>query len=584
MRRTKDVAIKMCRFLELLDNFRDKNPFLVSIFRNFGFAELTIHSEMKRKRCFLLHFSRFFLTLQKIQTAMLIKSFKTLQNKAMNSILAKTAVVLFLMAFTASSAWAVDYTAGGQTISNATTWKNCTVNIWGSGKITFSQRITISGTVTLYLDAGTTLVASQGIELAECNTLTIEGNGALTASGASGKSGIGSQFFGALVVNGGTITATGGSGAAGIGSDLFSWTMGHTNDGVTINSNKGGIIEGTPWSWDLDGMGGSRSLTYYDNGTYWAEWTNSAVTTVSMGYNYGNGHGVNHTTKRYAVDYKYAKTGSGGTYGYIGVHGWTENPLTEYYIIDDWYENQINTQYVGPKLGELFVDGATYSIHAFIKEQEVSPVGTSTFLQIFSIRETPRQQGHISISAHFREFDEIFRGQTFNLPTSHYDHLDIKGKFGHVTTMELYHEIGGNATGSVDYTYFRMTDNEKSNITINGGTVIATGGTGASGIGAASNGGSPGMLALGERVTIYGGSSSNPTGNTVYGPVNDITTRYRYMRTESSSGISTGINSMNPSTDEPIYFNLQGQRVDHPTWGIYIRQQGKVSKKVVLKN
>lgn len=62
-----------------------------------------------------------------------MKSFKTLQNKAMNCSFAKTAVMLFLMAFTASTAWALDYTAKGQTI------------------ITFSQRITISGTVSLNL-------------------------------------------------------------------------------------------------------------------------------------------------------------------------------------------------------------------------------------------------------------------------------------------------------------------------------------------------------------------------------------------------------------------------------------------------
>ena len=36
---------------------------LLSSFRNSGFAELTWHSEMKSKRRFLLHFSRFFVTL-----------------------------------------------------------------------------------------------------------------------------------------------------------------------------------------------------------------------------------------------------------------------------------------------------------------------------------------------------------------------------------------------------------------------------------------------------------------------------------------------------------------------------------------
>lgn len=506
-----------------------------------------------------------------------MKSFKTLQNKAKNSIFAKTAVMLFLMAFTASTAWALDYTASGQTISNSTTWTG-TVNIKGSGKITFSQRITISGTVTLNLGAGTTLAASQGIELAEGNTLTIEGSGALTASGASGKSGIGSQFFGTLVVNGGTITATGGSGAAGIGSDLFSWTMGHTNDGVTITGNKVGTIEGTPWSWEMWGDSGSKSLTYYSNGTFQAEWEKTNDSFVFMGYKYGNNYGVDFTTKRFTADYKYTKTGSASTFSCIGAQGWTNEPMiTQFYIIDDWYQAPNMSYY--KQMGTATIDGATYTIYISNPVFRPTPFGNNYFIEIYSVRESARQQGHIDISAHFRKFKELLDGIT----------ITINGKNQTFYFSRKLYQVGifcevCQSTGSIDYTYFRMTDDEKSKITINGGTVTATGGTGASGIGAASNGGSPGMLALGDRVTIYGGSSSNPTGNTVYGPVNDITTRYRYMRTESSSGISTGINSMNPSTDEPIYFNLQGQRVDHPTWGIYIRQQGKVSKKVVLKN
>ena len=36
-------------------------------FCTFGFAELTLHSEMKRKTVFLLHFSHFFVTLHSNQ-------------------------------------------------------------------------------------------------------------------------------------------------------------------------------------------------------------------------------------------------------------------------------------------------------------------------------------------------------------------------------------------------------------------------------------------------------------------------------------------------------------------------------------
>ena len=506
-----------------------------------------------------------------------MKSFKTLQNKAKNSIFAKTAVMLFLMAFTASTAWALDYTASGQTISDATTWTG-TVNIKGSGKITFSERITISGTVTLNLDAGTTLVASKGIELAEGNTLTINGNGTLTTKGASGKSGIGSQYFGTLVVNGGIITATGGTGAAGIGGDQFSWTMGHIGDGTTVSGNKTGTISGTPWSWVVYN---NASMTYYNNGTFQGEWTQIGDNLFRMGYNYGSNNGVIYNTKRYAVDYQYSTTGSGVDYGLIGVEGWTEIP-THFYIVDDWF-NKESEAYLGTKFGEIIVDGATYSIYAAYENGYTPNLGQINHLRIISHRESPRQQGHIDISAHLKRYKELFHGQTVSLKGKDV-WVDIGNK---IVNLMLCFEAGyifSSSTGSVDYTYFRMTDDEKSNITINGGTITATGGTGASGIGAANNGGSPGMLALGNGVTVYGGTSPNPTGNAVTGPVDDVTTRYRYMKVEKSSGISTAINNMNPSTDEPIYFNLQGQRVDHPTWGIYIRQQGKDRKKVVVRD
>lgn len=62
----------------------------------------------------------------------------------------------------------------------------------------------------------------------------------------------------------------------------------------------------------------------------------------------------------------------------------------EYYIVDDWY-SQPNEQYIGAKFGEITVDGAKYTIHAFLRQEEPSKTGTSTFLQIFSVRQTPRQ-------------------------------------------------------------------------------------------------------------------------------------------------------------------------------------------------
>ena len=247
-------------------------------------------------------------------------------------------------------------------------------------------------------------------------------------------------------------------------SDACNDNMGHTGNGSQVSGNKVGSISGTPWGYEQWYQGGNASMTYYSNGTFKANWSGSSDYLTRVGYQY-NGNGISHKTKNFAVDYKYTKSGN-AQYGYIGVYGWTKNPETEYYIVDDWFSKP-SEQYVGEKFGEITVDGAKYSIHAFLRQQEPSKSGTSTFVQFFSIRETPRQCGHIDISAHFKKWDELFTGQQKQLRGS-------KGggsaslKFGNVTEVMLMTEAGGNATGSVDYTYFNMVDNATSSPTSSG--------------------------------------------------------------------------------------------------------------------
>ncbi len=245
-------------------------------------------------------------------------------------------------------------------------------------------------------------------------------------------------------------------------ADACTDAMGHSGNGSTVTVNQTGSISGSPWGYELWADGGTNSMTYYPNGTFSAKWSNSNDFLARVGYRYGdNGSGVDHKTKHYTVDYKYTKNGH-GSYGYIGVYGWTVNPQVEYYIVDDWY-SQPNENYIGAKFGEITVDGATYTIHAYLRQDEYSKTGKSTFLQIFSVRKTPRQCGHIDISAHFNKWDELFTGQTATLKGS-------KGggsttlRFGRVTEVMLMNEAGGNSSGTVDYTYFNMSDNGEGSV------------------------------------------------------------------------------------------------------------------------
>ena len=444
----------------------------------------------------------------------------------------KKALMLFIGLLTTTAIWAdINLIADGSTVSTSTTWTNCTVNVTGSGMLTFTQRITISGNVTLNLGVGSTLVATKGIELSAGNTLTIDGSGSLTAQGEDGKSAIGSLHCGNLIVNDGNISATGGDGAAGIGGDQFTYEMGHVGTGKTYhgmnNQSVTGSVGSTPWDYELWCMGGNNSLTFYDNGTFTSQWSSTSEFYFTSGLRYSPL--IDHTTKHFALDYKYTKTGS-ASYGYIGVFGWTESPLTRFQIIDDWYTEPFSGS-LGTNFGTYTVDGATYTIYAIYRKQSPSLHGLQDFVEFYSIRETPRQQGHIDISAHFNKWDELFHGQTVTLASNSGDDVNTVISFGKIDRVMFICEVG-SATGNIDCTYFDLTDNYNSgSITINGGSVTAAGGEGAMAIGASKNYDAQGTLALGNGVTIYGGDSKQIMDNVITGPTDNVVNRFRYMQT-----------------------------------------------------
>ena len=94
-------------------------------------------------------------------------------------------------------------------------------------------------------------------------------------------------------------------------ADACNDNMGHTGNGHGVNGNQTGSISGTQWGFEQWSQGGSNSMTYYDNGTFKANWSGTSDYLARVGFRYGdNGSGVDHNTKSYAVDYKYTKTGS----------------------------------------------------------------------------------------------------------------------------------------------------------------------------------------------------------------------------------------------------------------------------------
>lgn len=109
-----------------------------------------------------------------------------------------------------------------------------------------------------------------------------------------------------------------------------------------------------------------------------------------------------------SADFAETKTGNTGLV-YVGIYGWTVEPLREYYILDDWG----NTKPAGvasdgtprDNVGTITIDGAVYDVWKKTRTNKPAITGDNmTFDQYFSIRREARQCGHISISQHFSEW------------------------------------------------------------------------------------------------------------------------------------------------------------------------------------
>ena len=106
--------------------------------------------------------------------------------------------------------------------------------------------ITCLGDATIILNGDNTVRGFHdeypGIYVPEGKTLTILGNGSLTATGGKRAAGIGSGYKGScgnITITGGTVTATGGEWAAGIGSDKYASCGNITITGGTITATGG---------------------------------------------------------------------------------------------------------------------------------------------------------------------------------------------------------------------------------------------------------------------------------------------------------------------------------------------------------
>jgi len=97
-------------------------------------------------------------------------------------------------------------------------------------------------------------------------------------------------------------------------------------------------------------------------------------------------------------------TADGTGFSLLGAYGFTLNPLTEYYVVENWgtVRPPVSFEQI---LGTVFVDGALYDQFLTLRVNKPSVAGTQTFFQFWSVRQTKRLSGTINLAPHFAAWE-----------------------------------------------------------------------------------------------------------------------------------------------------------------------------------
>jgi endo-1,4-beta-xylanase len=210
--------------------------------------------------------------------------------------------------------------------------------------------------------------------------------------------------------------------------------------------NDQGNVGGQDWFLWYNGAG-NGCMTTFDtpSGAFSSQWNSPGDFLARLGFWFDETQ-THEELGEIGADLKFTRQGSGGGFSYIGIYGWTVDPLVEFYIVEDAFGGPPRT--FGPTQpppaqgnATFAADGGQYQVRVNRRINEPAITGQNgDFDQIFSIRQSARTCGHVSISEHFRQWEN--RG--LNL--------------GRMKEAKIVVEVGGgNGNGSITFTHANVT-------------------------------------------------------------------------------------------------------------------------------
>jgi endo-1,4-beta-xylanase len=241
------------------------------------------------------------------------------------------------------------------------------------------------------------------------------GSGGSSNTGGGANSG-GSTNTGGGANSGGSNTG-GGANSGGSNTGGGQSTGGASNSGGDTGSGGDSSSGGAPGSGgqsstctDPEGQVCSSYQVGQHCGLTFEIWTDSAeacMTNTATGFramwdagdgNYLARKGVRPGSDAPIVTYS-SDYNPGNNNTYLGVYGWTTDPLIEYYIIENFgsYDPSSNAE----QFGEVQADGGTYKIYRTERVNQPSIEGNTTFWQYWSVRTEKRTSGTVTVKPHF---------------------------------------------------------------------------------------------------------------------------------------------------------------------------------------
>jgi len=178
--------------------------------------------------------------------------------------------------------------------------------------------------------------------------------------------------------------------------------------GFTIYENERGSEDGYDYElWKNSTASGK--MTIGEEGTFSCTW-DSLSGSSNILFRTGKRFGSPRTHAQVGkITFTYAAKYSPNGTSYLSIYGWTQNPLIEYYIVDNYYGSNHPGSW-GTKKGSFTIEGeGTYDVYTrpMYQQPAIAGSGRYDFTQYISVRTEKRSSGTISVTKHFEEWQKM---------------------------------------------------------------------------------------------------------------------------------------------------------------------------------